>query len=182
MRARKVELNLAHRLVAQIRHQPRDDAVADDERDLPPLANRDAGLRTLHDDDVFGIAVAELVIDDGRRQMQASDLGVRIVEGLADERRNGDGRGGGGEKIVDLTAVPNQNRNEDREHDRKDPIAWQIRLQRRPQASDSAGIRLKSRLLKTRCTSSCSSSASRKASAAESAAPCGSTFVFARMP
>ena len=64
MRAREIELHFAHRLIAQIGHQPGDDAVADHERDLPPFAHLLAGVRALHDDDVFGIAVAGL--DDRR--------------------------------------------------------------------------------------------------------------------
>ena len=92
LRAREIELHLAHRLVAQIGHETRDDAVADDERNLPPLAHLLAGLRALHDHDVLGISIAGGMVDDRRAELQALDFGVGVGERLTDERRHGHGR------------------------------------------------------------------------------------------
>jgi len=43
------------------------------------LARLIAGLGALHDNDVFGIAIARSVVHDGRAKLQSIDLGVGVV-------------------------------------------------------------------------------------------------------
>ena len=188
VRPAQIKINLAHRLVSQVRHQVREHTIANNKTHQSSRANARSSFRLLIHHYAFGIAVAHTVIDDGRTQVHALRSCRCIGRCLPNERRDRHRIGRRCEKVMNLMAEPHDERNETGENDWKHPLAREILVNdlapitRGVQTKASSAASETSRLLNTWATSSCESTSSRNASASASALPSGATVCFARIP